>query len=42
MQARLPQLDVVTVPGVGHAPTLEEPEAVAAIDQLLARVLATI
>lgn len=28
----------VTVPGVGHAPTLDEPEAVAAIDRLLARV----
>jgi pimeloyl-ACP methyl ester carboxylesterase len=28
----------VTVPDVGHAPTLEEPEAVAAIDALLARV----
>jgi hypothetical protein len=28
----------VTVPRVGHAPTLDEPEAVAAIDALLARV----
>lgn len=28
----------VTVPGVGHAPTLDEPEARAAIDRLLAEV----
>lgn len=40
MQLRLPQLDLVTVPRVGHAPTLEEPESVAAIDRLLQRVLA--
>ncbi|WP_205478331.1 alpha/beta fold hydrolase [Sphingomonas arenae] len=32
------QAELVTVPGVGHAPTLDEPEAVAAIDRLLARV----
>ena len=31
--------ELVTVPGVGHAPTLDEPESVAAIDQLLNRVL---
>ena len=31
-------LEPTTVPNVGHAPTLEEPEAVAAIDRLLARV----
>lgn len=30
--------ELVTVPNVGHAPTLDEPEAVAAIDRLLARV----
>jgi len=40
MQARVPEMDLVTVPRVGHAPTLEEPEAVGAIDRLLARVLA--
>ena len=40
MQARLPQLGVTTVPRVGHAPTLEEPEAVAALDRLLDQVLA--
>jgi pimeloyl-ACP methyl ester carboxylesterase len=38
MNARLPESDAVTVPRVGHAPTLDEPEAVAAIERLLARV----
>ena len=38
MQRRLPGLAAVTVPGVGHAPTLEEPAAAAAVDALLARV----
>jgi pimeloyl-ACP methyl ester carboxylesterase len=38
MQARNPALELVEVPGVGHAPTLLEPEAEAAIDRLLARV----
>jgi pimeloyl-ACP methyl ester carboxylesterase len=38
MKAEHAQLEVVTVPRVGHAPTLEEPEAVAAIDRLLAGV----
>jgi pimeloyl-ACP methyl ester carboxylesterase len=33
-----PAMEAATVPNVGHAPTLEEPEAVAAIDRLLARV----
>lgn len=42
MQARLPQLEMVTIPHVGHAPSLEEPAAVAAIDRLLDRVMATI
>lgn len=36
----IPHADLVTVPRVGHAPTLEEPESVAAIDRLLTRVLA--
>lgn len=31
--------ELVTVPEVGHAPTLDEPESAAAIDRLLARVL---
>ncbi len=38
MAARLPSAEIVTVPGVGHAPTLDEPEAAAAIDRLLARI----
>ncbi|MDE8652956.1 alpha/beta fold hydrolase [Novosphingobium album (ex Liu et al. 2023)] len=38
MRARLPDADVVTVPGVGHAPSLSEPEVEAAIDRLLAKV----
>lgn len=32
--------ELVTVPGVGHAPILDEPEAVAALDRLLAKVRA--
>lgn len=38
MTAENPAMESVIVPNVGHAPTLEEPEAVAAIDQLLARI----
>ncbi len=38
MQDRLPDATVVTVPGVGHAPLLEEPEATAAIDAFLSRI----
>ncbi|MBB4857522.1 pimeloyl-ACP methyl ester carboxylesterase [Novosphingobium chloroacetimidivorans] len=38
MLARLPDAEAVTVPDVGHPPTLSEPEAQAAIDRLLARV----
>jgi pimeloyl-ACP methyl ester carboxylesterase len=38
MNARLTESEAVTVPRVGHAPTLDEPEAVAAILRLLARV----
>ncbi|MFM2300489.1 MAG: hypothetical protein RLZZ84_225 [Pseudomonadota bacterium] len=34
----LPDSDAVTVPRVGHAPMLDEPAAVAAIDRLLARL----
>ncbi|HET7817052.1 MAG TPA: alpha/beta hydrolase, partial [Sphingomicrobium sp.] len=40
MASEIPDVEVVTVPGVGHAPDLDEPEAVAAIDRLLDRVLA--
>ena len=39
MQARLPQMRVVEVPRVGHAPVLDEPVAITAIDDLLADVL---
>ena len=38
MVETLGQADLLTVPRVGHAPTLSEPEAVAGIDRLLARV----
>ncbi|OQW46244.1 MAG: alpha/beta hydrolase [Proteobacteria bacterium SG_bin6] len=40
MAAELAGAELVTVPRVGHAPTLDEPEAVAAIERLLARVAA--
>ncbi|MBC9031281.1 alpha/beta hydrolase [Sphingomonas sp. JC676] len=40
MIARVPGAELVTVPGVGHAPTLEEPEAMAGIERLLAKVAA--
>lgn len=38
MNSEMADLEAVTVPGVGHAPTLEEPEAQQAIARLLARV----
>lgn len=38
MAARNPAMTSVTVPRVGHAPTLDEPEAREAIDALLAKV----
>ena len=37
MAARLPGSEMVTIVGVGHAPSLDEPEAIAAIARLLAR-----
>ncbi len=40
MTAALADVELVTVPDVGHAPTLEEPESQAAMDRLLERVLA--
>jgi pimeloyl-ACP methyl ester carboxylesterase len=40
MLAENPAMTSVTIPNVGHAPTLDEPEAQAAIDDLLKRVLA--
>ncbi len=39
MMARLPEFRQLTVPGVGHAPTLDEPDVAPAIDRLLERVL---
>ena len=39
MAVRLPQMRMVVVPGVGHAPNLDEPVAVAAIDAILAEIL---
>ena len=38
MVERVQGAELVTVPGVGHAPTLEEPEAIAGIERLLAKV----
>jgi len=38
MERELPGLETVTIPRVGHAPTLEEPEAQVAIARLLERV----
>jgi pimeloyl-ACP methyl ester carboxylesterase len=38
MQQRLPDSEAVTIANVGHAPSLGEPEAIAAIDRLLARL----
>lgn len=42
MAERHPDLERVTVPRVGHAPSLFEPECVAAIDRLLDRALASV
>lgn len=39
MRTRHPGMQSVTIPRVGHAPTLDEPEARAAIDDLLAHVV---
>lgn len=38
MLRRLPGSEGITLEGVGHAPTLDEPESVVAIERLLARV----
>ena len=40
MLAEAPLMERVIVPRVGHAPTLDEPEAIAGIDRLLKRVTA--
>ena len=39
MAREIPDVEVLTVPGVGHAPDLDEQESVAALDRLLQRVL---
>jgi pimeloyl-ACP methyl ester carboxylesterase len=41
MVEALADAELVTVPGVGHAPELNEPEAVVAIDRLLQRITPT-
>ena len=38
MQAEMPQMESVTVANVGHAPTLDEPEVAAAIEEWLRRI----
>lgn len=40
MAEALPDAELVVVPGLGHAPALDEPEAVGGIDRLLERALA--
>ena len=40
MVRELPGAELVTVPDASHAPSLDEPESVAALDRLLARVRA--
>ena len=39
MASEIPDVEIVTLPNVGHAPDLSEPESVAGIDRLLERVL---
>ena len=38
MARELPRVELVTVAGMGHAPTLDEPEVVAALDRMLGKV----
>ncbi|KLI64038.1 alpha/beta fold hydrolase [Aurantiacibacter marinus] len=38
MKSEMPEMEAVTVPGVGHVPTLEEPSAQAAIARLLGKI----
>jgi pimeloyl-ACP methyl ester carboxylesterase len=40
MASEIPDVEMVTIPRVGHAPALDEPESLAAIGRLLERVLA--
>ena len=39
MRSRKPDLAVAEIPNRGHAPTLDEPACIAAIDDLLERIL---
>ena len=39
MAGAIDDVELVTVPGVGHTPTFDEPESIAALERLLARVL---
>jgi pimeloyl-ACP methyl ester carboxylesterase len=39
MVEAIPGAELVTVPGVGHAPDFDEPKSIAAVDRLLQRVL---
>lgn len=39
MMAEAPEAELVTIADIGHAPTLDEPEALAAIDRLLQRAV---
>ena len=38
MQACVPQMEIATVPMTGHAPTLDEPVVLEALDRMLAKV----
>ena len=38
MQRRIPDMELVTVPACGHAPTLDEPEVHAALDRMLGKI----
>ena len=39
MATAIDDVELVIVPRVGHAPSFDEPESLAALDRLLARVL---
>ena len=41
MVEAIPTAELVTIPNVGHAPDFDEPESIAAVERLLARVLAS-
>ena len=40
MASEFDDVELVTIPGTGHAPSLDEPKSLAALDRLLERVLA--